>query len=35
MPSGSDCCAILQTEAVVVPTQWFVLDCTADGRVGA
>ena len=32
MPNGSDCAAVLQTEAIRVPTQWFVLDATADGR---
>src|SRR3954462_11498292 len=34
MPNGSDCSAMLQTEALCVPTQWVVFDCTADGRAG-
>jgi hypothetical protein len=33
MPNGTDCSNILQTEALCVPTQWFVLDCARDGRV--
>ncbi len=32
MPNGTDCAAILQTEAVCVPTQWFIIDCTTSGR---
>ncbi len=33
MPNGTDCSGILQTEALCVPTQWFVSDCTKDGRI--
>jgi hypothetical protein len=32
MPNGTDCAAVLQTEAVCVPTQWCVFDYTSDGR---
>jgi hypothetical protein len=34
MPNGTDCSNVLQSEALCVPTQWFFLDCTADGRAG-
>lgn len=33
MPNGTDCSSLLQTEALSVPTQWFILDCTAQGEV--
>jgi hypothetical protein len=33
VPNGTDCSNILQTEAICVPTQWFIVDCTKEGRI--
>lgn len=33
MPHGADCCALLQTESLVVPTQWVLVDTTPTGQV--
>lgn len=30
MPNGTDCSNLLQTEALCVPTQWVILDCTPE-----
>jgi hypothetical protein len=32
---GTNRSAVLRTEALCAPTQWFVLDCTGDGRAAA